>query len=183
MKKITVLVLAVMIIVAGSVGCKKIIRKIFQGIDADVPEFTVTLPIIPIAPPNEFFLGTLSQHFNLDSTVKANTGGVYGANDVSSVKVKQMIFNLSDADQLNNLSNFESARITFSSDIKTDTVTVASVTFPDTFASTYTYTPANSPDLKPYLNGSILYYNVFGKIRRITTKQLHMSIKVTLRVQ
>lgn len=172
-----------MIIVAGLFSCKKIIRKIFQGIDADIPVFTVTFPPIPYAPPNELSIGSFSQQFNLDSTIRANTGDVYGADDVSSVKIKQIVFDVENADEQNNISNFESARLTFSSNTKTDTVTIASITFPDTYATTYTYTPANSPELMPYLSGSILTYNAFGKIRRITTMPLTMNIRVTLRVQ
>lgn len=182
MKKSVISVLMIMVLVAASVGCKKIIRNIFKGIDADIPEVSVTIPAIPVVLPFVIPI-PLSQPFNLDSTVKANTGGVFGANDVSSVKVKQIVFNLTDADSLNNLSNFESVRVTFSSDVKTDTVTVASIVFPETYASTATYTPVNSPELKPYLTGSMLYYTIFGKIRRVTTKSLHLSIKVTLRVE
>ncbi len=175
--------LIVMMTVAGLTGCKKIIKKIFQGIDADVPVVSLTLPPILFVTPNEVHLRSFSQHFNLDSTVKANTGGAFGADDVSSIKVKQIVFDLSGADSLNNLSNFESARVTFSSNTDTNAVQIASIIFPDTYAVTYTYIPDNSPDLKPYLNGSNLTYNVYGKIRRITTKPLGLSIKVTLRVQ
>lgn len=182
MKKSVNFVLMIMVLVAVSVSCKKIIRNIFQGIDADIPEFSVTIIPIPIALPFEIPI-PLSQPFNLDSTVKANTGGVYGANDVTSVKVKQIVFNISDADSLNNLANFESVRVILSSDTKADTVTVASMNFPDKYASTATYTPVNSPELRPYLTGSQLNYIIFGKIRRATTKSLHFSIRVTLRVQ
>lgn len=169
--------------IAAFSACKKIIKNIFQGIDADVPVVSITLPPIIFAPPNEFRLGSFSQHFNLDSTVKANTAGSFGADDVSSIKIKQIVFDLSNADSLNNISNFETARVTFLSNANTDTVQIASITFPDTYAATYTYTPDNSPELKPYLNGSELIYNVYGKIRRITTKSMGLSIKVTLRVQ
>ena len=183
MRKIVVSVLTVAIVVAGLAGCKKIVRSLFQGIDADVPTFTVPLPPIPVVPPGEVALPSFTQHFNLDSTIRANTNNVYGAEDVSSVKVKQIVFNLTNADTLNNISNFESARVTLSSNAKTDTVTIASVTFPDTYATTYTYTPVNSPELKPYLVGSILYYNAYGRLRKITTKPLTLELKVTLRVQ
>ena len=183
MRKYFFSVLIVAVIITALSGCKKIIRNLFQGIDAEVPPFSVTLPAVPFAPPVEVPLGSYSQHFNLDSTVRANTNNVYGANDVSSVKVKQMVFTLANPDTLNNISNFESARFTFSSNTKTDTVTVASITFPDTYAATYTYIPTNSPELKPYLNGTVLNYNAFGKLRRITSKQLIMNLHVTLRVQ
>jgi hypothetical protein len=182
MKKLLVPVFIVMI-VTGIYSCKKIVKKIFQGIDADVPVVSVTLPTIPIVIPNEVPFPTIIQRFNLDSSVKANTGGAFGADDVSSIKIKQIAFDLTNADSLNNISNFESVRVTFLSNANTDPVTVASITFPDTYASTHTYTPDNSPELKPYLNGSELIYNVYGKIRKITTKPLGLNIKVTLRVQ
>lgn len=183
MRKKYVSVIAAVIILVGLFSCKKIIRKIFQGIDADVPAFTVEIPPIPFVLPTEMSIGTLQQHFNLDSTVRANTDGVYGASDISSVKVKQIVFNLPDADTGNNIANFESARLTLSSNTKTDTVTIASINFPDTFATSYTYTPVNSPELKPYLSGTTLYYNAFGKLRRATTKTLKLSMQVTLRVE
>jgi hypothetical protein len=183
MKKFHVPVFVVIVIIIGSFACKKIIKKIFQGIDANVPEFVVVLPPIPYAPPFEVPLGTFRQEFNLDSTIRANTGDVYGAKDVSSVKVKQIVFNLSNADEQNNISNFESARLTFLSNIRADTLTIASIAFPDTYATSYTYTPVNSPELKPYLDGSVFYYNAYGKVRRITTRQMEMSVQVTLRVE
>lgn len=183
MKKLFISAAIVIVVAAGSFSCKKIIRSIFQGVDADVPAFTVTVPALPYVFPNEVPFGTFSQNFNLDSAVKANTGGVYGANDISSVKVKRINFNLSNSDDLNNISNFESARLLFSSNTKSDTVTIASIVFPDTPSASYTYTPTNSPELKPYLTGSVLTYTAYGKLRKITTKSLGMTVLVTLRVQ
>jgi hypothetical protein len=183
MKKIYVCLIAAVIALGAFYSCKKIIRKIFQGIDAEIPAFTVTLPAIPYAPPTEIAIGTLTQEFNLDSTIRANTSGVYGANDISSVKVKQIVFSLANGDEQNNISNFESTRLLFSSNTKSDTVTIASITFPDTLAMSYTYTPVNSPELKPYLSGTVLYYTAFGKLRRATTKPLDLGIQVTLRVE
>ncbi len=182
MKKLLVPVL-ILIIATGLFSCKKIVRKIFQGIDADVPVVSVTLPPIPVVIPIEVPFLPIVQRFDLDSTVKANTGGAFGADDVSSIKIKQIAFDLKNADSLNNISNFESVRVTFSSNANTEPVTIASITFPDIYASKYTYIPDNSPELKPYLNGSELIYNVYGKIRKITTKSLGLNIEVTLRVQ
>jgi hypothetical protein len=183
MRKIVFCGLVILVLAAGLWGCKKIIRGLFQGIDADVPPFSITFPPIPFAPPDEVAFGTFTQQFNLDSAVRANTNNVYGANDVSSVKVKKIVFSLANADSLNNISNFESARFTFASNAKPDPVTIASITFPETDTSAYTYTPTNSPELKPYLVGSELYYNTFGKVRSVTTKPLTLALRVTLRVQ
>ncbi|MCW3111570.1 MAG: hypothetical protein JWQ09_6076 [Segetibacter sp.] len=183
MKKIIGSVLLVMVIAAGVVGCKKIIKAIFPGLDVDAPTITVSLPAIPFVPPSEAHIATFKQHFNLDSIVKAQTNGAFGATDVASVQVKQIAFNLLNADPQNNLANFESVRFTFSSTSTTSVAEVASIKFPDTFADSYTYTSTNPPELISYLSGNELTYDVYGKLRRITTKPLTLTVKVTLRVR
>jgi hypothetical protein len=93
---------------------------------------------------------------------------------------------MSNADEQNNFSNFESARFTFASNASQNTaeIEVASLTFPQTNTPTVTYTaPENAPELRPYLNGSKLTYNVYGKLRRYTTKALSISVKVTMKVR
>lgn len=183
MKKLLISVLMVLVIVTGFTGCKKIIKSIFTGFDTDVPAIVFTLPPIPFVPPEEYPLGTYTQSFNFDSTIKANTNNSFNAGDVTSVKVKKIVMTLSNGNAANNFANFESARFTFSSDIKLDPVTIASVTFPDTLSTAITIIPANSPELKPYLGGSKLYYNVFGKLRRTTTQSLPITVKVTLAIK
>lgn len=192
MKKLSVSVLLVIVIVAVITSCKKIINSVFSGVDVEVPEVVFTVPAPPPLPPgfpvptSEQSIGSLSQSFNLDSAVKAKTNGQFGAGDVTSVKVKQIIFNMSNADEQNNFSNFESARFTFASNASQNTpeIEVASLTFPQTNTPTVTYTaPENAPELRPYLNGSKLTYNVYGKLRRYTTKALSISVKVTMKVR
>ena len=181
MKKITVIFLSALVLLAG-VSCKKLVSAIFQGMDVNVPQVQVTIPTVIAVTPNEIALGSFSFHFNLDSIIKANTAGVFGVNTVSSIKVKQINISITNADQLNNLSNFESARITVQSNIGSNPAELFSGSFSDSYATSFTATPANSPDLLPYLKGSDVTYNVYGKMRRITTKPLNMSVAVTLRV-
>ena len=195
MKKVIGSVLLVMVIVSGVVGCKKIINSIFQGVDVDVPEVTFTVPAPPTPPPgttlppvptSEGTIGSKVQSFNLDSAVKAKTNGEFGAGDVTSVKMKQIVMTIANPDEQNNFSNFESARFTFASNAGANTpeVQVASFTFPTTNTSTVTYTaPENGAELRAYLNGNQLTYNVYGKLRRYTTKALTVSVKVTMKVK
>lgn len=172
-----------MVIAAGVTGCKKIINAIFPSFDVDAPTITVSLPAIPFAPPSELHIATIKQSFNLDSAVKAKTGGTFGASDVTSVQVKQIVFNISNADELNNLSNFESARFTLSSSSTTQVAEIANITFPNTYADSYTYTTTNPPEIISYLKGNELTYDVYGKLRRVTTKPMTLTVKVTLRVK
>lgn len=182
MKKILITIFAAFILLVEFSSCKKLVAAIFQGLDVNVPEVQVTIPTVIAVTSNEIPLGNFSFHFNLDSIVKANTAGVFGVNAVSSIKVKQISINITNADQLNNLSNFESARVTLQSNTNNIPTELFSMTFPDTYASSITTTPTNSPELLAYLSGSDITYNIYGKMRRITSKPLNMVVSVTLRV-
>jgi len=191
MKKLTAYFVLIVLFTGAFAGCKKIINSIFPGVDADVPEVTFNIPYyagsagLPV-PAGEQSIGSLTQSFNLDSIVKAKTNGQFGAGDVSSVKIKQMVLNMPNADDQNNFSNFESARFTFASNASQNTpeVEVGSFTFPTTNSSTVTYTsPDNAPELRPYLNGNQMTYNVYGKLRRYPTKALTVSVKVTMKIK
>ncbi len=183
MKKIVILFIVTLIFFAALPSCKKLIKAVFGGTDVNVPAFQVNIPTVIAVTSYEIPIGSFSINFNLDSTVKANTAGVFGANDVNSVKVKQVNINITNADSLNNLANFESARVTLQSNSNNNPVELFNITFPDAYASTYSYTPTNSPELLPYLKGTSITYNIYGKMRRITNKPLTMVVSVILRAK
>lgn len=174
--------------VAGFGGCKKVIDAIFPGIEADVPAITVTIPALqpfpgaPV-PQGELRVGSYTQHFNLDSLVKAKTGGAFGAGDVTSVQLKQINFTVGNSDQQNNLSNFKSVRFTFSSSSRQDVADIGTINFPDSTITSYSWMPTNVPDLRPYLSGSELNYNVYGQLRRYTTRALNLTMNITLKAK
>lgn len=180
MKKPIIILFSALLLV-GAISCKKVINAIFQGFDVTVPDIQVTIPAVIAVAPSEIALGTFSIPFNLDSIVKSRTAGVFGANAVSSIKVKQMSITITNADQMNNLANFESARVTIHSNTNSSPTEIFSATFPDVFASTYTSTPVNSQELLSYLKGSEIIYKMYGKNRRITTKPLNIVISVIIR--
>ncbi|MCY7420179.1 MAG: hypothetical protein LH478_00315 [Chitinophagaceae bacterium] len=179
MKKVVISASLIILVIAG-MSCKKIKDAIFPSIDVDLPAFQFTIPAIPLVLSNEVSLGSFAVNFNLDSIIRANTAGAFGAGAVSTVKVKKMVITVSNGDAANNLANFESARFTFSSNTKTTPAEITLITFPDTFATTYTAQPADSPELKEYLSGNTLTYNLYGKSRRTTTKPLDFRVAVTL---
>ncbi len=190
MKKVFGLFLLVTVLTC--MACHKIINSAFPGVDVDAPVVSFTIPAPPPlppgtpVPPGEQSLGSLTQSFNLDSAVKAKTNGQFGAADVTSVKIKQIVFDMANADEQNNFSNFESTRFTFASNAAANTseLEIASLTFPQTYTSTVTYTaPENAPELRPYLSGTKLTYNVYGKLRRYTNKALPVSVLVTMKVK
>lgn len=180
MKKVLITLTASFVLLFAFSSCKKVAENIFQGLDVKVPDVNVTIPIIIAVTPNEISLGSFSFNYNLDSIVRANTGGVFGANAVNLIKIKQININITNADQLNNLANFQSARFTLHSNTNTTPIEFFSQTFPDTFASSFTFTPTNSAELLTYLKGSSITYTIYGKMRRITTKPLNLVISTTI---
>ncbi len=172
-----------LLFVAASFSCKKVIKKAFPGVDAVIPDVTITVPAIPFVFPTESSLGNYPASFNLDSTVKINTSGVFGASDITSVKVKSITITLTNPDPLNNLQNFEYARLQLTSNTNSTPANITTINFPDVYASTITDTPASSPELISYLGGNQIFYNVFGKLRRVTTKSLTMTVSVKVRIE
>ena len=183
MKKILFIFLAGFIAAAGITSCKKVVNAIFPGLDITVPSAELGVPVMPFVLPMELGFPSYTQSFNLDSTIKANTGGAFGAGSVSSVKIKSITMTISNADDNNNWSNFESARFMLSSDTKQDPVELFSYTFPTTNTTTVTITPTNSPELLPYLKGKELVYQVFGKGRKTTSKPLTIVVSTVMRVK
>lgn len=174
--------LAIFFLLVGLTSCKKVVTALLPGIDVRIPAVTFTFPAVIIAPAGEVSLGSHTTQFNMDSIVRANTGGVFNADDISSVKVKSITLTVQNSDNLNNLSNFEYARLTLSSNTNNQEAEVVRIDFPDAQLSTITATPASSPDLRNYLSGNQLQYQVYGKVRRITTKPLNLQVAVTVRI-
>lgn len=181
MKKTLIALFTTLLLLTGFSSCKKLIAAVFGGTDVNVPEVQVTIPAVIAVSSNEISLGTFSFYFNLDSAVRANTAGVFGANAVNSVKVKRVSITITNPDQLNNLANFQSARVTLQSNTNNTPTELFSATFADTYASTYSYTSTNSPELLSYIKGSNISYTIYGKMRRTTNKPLTMVVAVTLR--
>jgi len=181
--KRSIFILGIFSILFTGLSCKKAAELIFQGLDTKIPDVQITIPIIPLVPQNEISIGSYSVNFNLDSTVRANTGGVFGANAVKFIKITQISITITNPDPLNNLANFESARITLQSNTNNTPTDFLSQTFPDVYAATFSSTPANSTELLAYLKGSVITYNIYGKIRRITTKPLNLVISATIGIK
>ncbi|WP_207496481.1 hypothetical protein [Aridibaculum aurantiacum] len=183
MKKLIIPFAVLLTLVTLMSSCKKVVTAVFPGVDVQVPQVVITVPPLIMVPPNEVSLGTYSTSFNLDSIVRANTAGVFNANDISSVRVKTITVAVQNSDNLNNLSNFEYARLTISSSSNSSEANIATINFPDVASSTQTATTDNSPDLRAYLNGNQLSYNVYGKLRKPTTKSLNVAVNITMRIE
>lgn len=179
MKKQVLILLTIVTSLTAVVSCKKIASSIFGGFDTTV-DFQLSIPPVPIVLPGEFSLGQFQYTFNLDSLVKAKTAGTFGAEDVTSIKVKEFNINITDADPQNNLANFQSVRVTIHSNTNSTPAELFAVTFPDTYAASFK-TTGSDVELISYLRGSVITYTMYGRNRRTTSKPLNVIISVVVR--
>lgn len=160
---------------------KEIKEKLLPSFTVNIPDINLTVPPIPKVLQEEIAIGALKTPINMDSTIKANTAGAFGANSVHFVKVRKLVIKLSNADEANNLSNFESARMRIYND--TSSTDIAIIKFPESFSDSITVVPAASPDISNYLRGTDLSYNLYWKNRKTTEKFLKLIVQVTVGVQ
>ena len=159
-------------------SCKQVRKKLLPSINVNIPPINLSIPPLSFIPDKEVPAGALRTPINMDSTVRAKTGGTFGADAVTDVKVKKIVLKLLNADNNNNFSNFESGRIRIYSD--TSEVDIANINFPENFTDSLSITPENPPDISDYLRGRQIAYNLFWKNRRKTTKFLKLDVKITL---
>jgi hypothetical protein len=185
MKNKLIIFLTTLVLVAGSSSCKDVVDNIFPGTDIAVPPITISIPAFPplAVALGELPMGNFSQRLNLDSAVRANTGGAFGAEAVSSIKMKDVTITITDGDADNNLSNFESARVLLTSNSQSNAVELFSLSFPTANTYTLTHTPTNPPELLPHIKGGELTYQIFGKARKSTSKSLTMTVAVVMKVK
>lgn len=160
-------------------SCEKIKEKIFESFTAKGADFQFTIPII--ATTNEVTVGTSTVNLNVDSTIKANTGGLFGISILKQVNPEEITLSLLNPDQLNNLANFESIRVQVTTSSNSNPIVIASMANPDTYATTVNLTVDNSKQLLDLLKASSVRYEVIGKARRITTKLLDAQLIVKLK--
>ena len=169
------------VLFAALLGCQEIKEKLLPSFDYTVPVIKVTVPPIPFVPEKEMTIGALSTRINLDSTIKAKTAGTFSAASVTSIKLQKIAIKALNATQDNSLSNFESARIRIYSD--SSSTDIAAITFPTTFTDSLMIVPTAHPQLKQFLMGSHLSYNIFWKNRKPSTKRLKLTMAITVSIQ
>lgn len=173
--------LIVLMMMFASCTCNEIKEKLLPAFNVNIPEINLTVPPLPLITKKEVPVGALKTHINMDSTIKANTAGTFGAAAVHFVKVKKMVIKALNADKNNNLSNFETATMRIYSD--TASTDIATINFPKSYSDSITVIPLVSPDISNYLRGSNLAYNLFWKNRKTTKKFLKLNVKISVSVQ
>jgi len=181
-KQLSFLIIAALVI-AGICSCKKLVDTFFSGETFNLPRLTFTMPIIPAADSTEFGAGSFTTHINIDSTIRAKTGGTFGINALSTAKIQQAQVRVLNADADNNLSAIKSFRITISSNDKATPMDMITINVPATAFDTYTEIPANGTNIVDYMHGTEITNGVYGRVRKTTTKQLKVELVLTLFVK
>ena len=180
MYRAAILLTPLMLALAGCT-CNEIKQKLLPSFNVNIPDINLTVPPLPVVSDRELPVGALKTHINMDSTIRANTAGTFGAAAVHFVKLKKLVIKALNADARTNLSNFETARMRIYAD--TASTDVAVINFPAGYADSIAVIPSSSPDISNYLRGSTLAYNLFWKNRKTTKKFLKLNVKITIGVQ
>jgi hypothetical protein len=182
MKKIFIAFIIILIGGVVSLSCKKFIAKLLPSFDTTVSDIEISVPPIPFSNVSGS-VGLQTIYYNLDSTIKANTGGVFGAGDVTSITVKSITINLQNGDPANNFANFESLKIELSSNSNSTPVTIATATIPDVPTYNLNMDVSAGPNIAGYFQGNQLTYDVGGRIRRSTSHELNALVTIVVTVK
>lgn len=130
-------------------------------------------------------VGEISFYYNLDSMVKAQTGGALGYSDIKSVKISSIKLTLTDASATNNFANFSYAGAAFTSDANGGNYVPYTIINVENNPDTYN-TVLNPPvidaneDVKKFFNPQMTFhYLLYGKLRRAITTTLHCHVEIT----
>jgi hypothetical protein len=160
-------------------SCNKVKTALFPDFDLGLAEVELSIPVIS-STSAETEMGQETISMNLDSAIRANTRDEFNLSHVNSIKVKKVEFQLTNADEDNNLANFEYAKVYIAAD--GNPVIAGSYNIPDIYAESVSV-EAESADLKSLLSKNQFTYSVTGKARRTTSKVLDARLKIILRVE
>ena len=181
MKKLTRFsVLAFIVAITSLQSCTKIGSILQYDIPLQSGSVTITIP--PTSKTAGSITGTGSNSINIDSVIKANTAGLMGVNNITSVKLTAASMTLANANSGNNFQNFQSCNASFSSNSDATPYSLNIADNPDSYATSLTLPVDSTEELKGYLTGSEFTYSAGGQLRNSTTESLTCTITFTFNI-
>ncbi len=187
MKKLLQISLAV--VALGATLSFQSCDKIKSAVTPPDISFTGASTDVTIPPTNDTTsqaaIGVAPLAFNIDSMIKAQTGGVYSFSSIKSVKIATITLTLLDGGTANNFANFTYAGAEFNSDANNgsyDPYTIAYVeNNPDSYNITLSPKVQDATqDVKKYFHANMtFYYLIVAKLRRPITSTLHCHVDIT----
>ena len=163
-------------------SCNKIASNLQY--DLSMQTGSIDIKIAPISDTSAgLTMGTVTSVYSIDSFVKANTGNVLGAHNISSAKMSSCTLTLLNPSTTNNFANFQNSAVSFYTNSNATPFNIANITGnPDIYASTLNVPVDATAEMKGYLNGNQLTYSLVGKMRRATTDTIICRVQVTMNV-
>jgi len=181
MKQLTLLsFMAIVVAVFSLQSCTKIGTMLQYDIPMQSGSVTITIP--PTSNTAASLNGSGSNSINIDSIIKANTAGLLGVNNITSVKLTSATMNLQNADANNNFANFQSCFASFTSNSDGSPYQLSITNNPDAFASSLSLPVDTTAELKNYITGSSFTYTAGGQLRAATTQSLTCNITFTFNI-
>lgn len=176
------LAIAATTLVVGAGSCQKLKSKLFQAFTANGASVDFTVPVIAVTG-TKTDAGSVTHQLNIDSIIKAETGGAFALKDIDKITVEECRIKINNPDADNNFQNFQEAWVNLTTNTNPTPLNLATGTIPDTYAEEFTLPAVSGADLKPYLNGSTLNYAYQATMRKATTKGLNCTLYVKLKIQ
>lgn len=161
-------------------SCHKIESALFKPFESPL-SFEVTIPVITNTT-SEVSMGQSIVQYNLDSVIKKNTGNAFGADIVGNMYIKDIGLQLLESDGDNNLNNFDFVKLSVSAGGSTPVLFGPYNITPGSVSSAI-FLVANSPNIKPFFNGTAVTFNLSGKANSVTTRTMRAKISATLKFE
>ena len=179
------LVSVVATLVMGVYSCNKVLSLINKTFTVSIPAQNFVIPPVPdsVALASGYMPAvSASFTYNLDSAIKANTGGSLGISNIGSFKISSCVLTVTNPDSVNNFRAFQNMNIAFTSSAVSSTYNLG-FTQPDTYAPTMTLAPLDtSANMTNYLQGSNFNFSVKGQMRHGTTDTMQCNAVFTFSI-
>lgn len=173
------------VVISGIYSCAKTLSLLNKTFTVSIPAQNFTIPPVPdsIAVVSGYMPAVNGAFtYNLDSCIKANTGGTLGVSNIGSFKIASCVLTVTNPDSVNNFRAFQNLAISFTSTAASGTYSIG-FTQPDIYAATMTLVPADTTaDMKSYLQGSNFNYSVKGQMRHGTTDTMQCNAVFTFSI-
>jgi hypothetical protein len=168
-------------------SCDKLKDKLFEAFMTQAADVTFTIPVVSNTT-HEGKIETLPIYMNVDSIIRANTGGLFNINSVNTVEIQTADLTINNPDAANNFANFEYGILlfnTYNPNIRdwNRVLGVARDDIKDTYAANMSLNLVPDINLKDHLIGTKAVYFYSFKARRVTTKPLNCTLRVKLNIE
>ncbi len=185
MKKTNVSTIAIIAIavfgIATLQSCNKLGKLLNFNLGMQTESVNVTIPVTT-GVNGVVTVGPATNYYNVDSFIKAQTGGQLGSSNISSVKLASVVFTLNNANTFNNFQNFESCSASFYSDANNTPYKVSINNNPDSYSNSLSLPVDTTMEFKSYI-GTNFYYIFNCKLRRPTTIPLDCTVTFAFNVK